>query len=242
MKICAAQIKPLRGNIQINIANHKELTQFAVSNGVGLIVFPELSLTGYEPKLADELATKMDDERFDDFQAISNNHQISIAVGIPLRAELGTLISMIIFQPNKCREIYSKQHLHRDELPYFINGQGQLLFTSGNSKIAPAICYELSVPEHSKNAFAMGAEIYIASVAKSADGVKEAITTLSDIAQRYSMTVLMSNCIGFCDGVECAGQTSIWNSNGVLAGQLDDKNEGLLIIDTDTQQVIRKAI
>lgn len=242
MKICAAQTKPVTGSIQTNIDNHKKLIDLAVSQGAGVIIFPELSLTGYEPRLAAELATTPDDERFDTFQTISNTHQVTVGVGMPLMSNSGILISMIIFQPNKSREIYSKQYLHQDEIPYFINGQQQILLNAGIKKMAPAICYELSVPEHSEKAFEMGTEIYIASVAKSADGVEKAIETLSRIANKYSMTVLMSNCIGQCDGVECAGQTSIWNDNGLLAGQLDDKKEGILIIDTDTQQLTKKTI
>jgi predicted amidohydrolase len=49
MKICAAQTRPVRGDIQTNIDNHKKLIDLAVSNGADIIIFPELSLTGYEP-------------------------------------------------------------------------------------------------------------------------------------------------------------------------------------------------
>jgi len=56
------------------------------------------------------------------------------------------------------------------------------------------------------------------------------------------MTVLMSNCVGHCDNFDCGGKTSIWNNKGMLLGQLDDTNEGILIIDTTTQVVIEKTI
>ena len=42
----------------------------------------------------------------------------------------------------------------------------------------------------------------------------------------------MSNSIGFCDNFLSVGQSAIWNKNGELINQLDDKNEGLLIFDT----------
>jgi predicted amidohydrolase len=242
MKICAAQTKPVAGNIQINIQNHKRLISLAVRDKTDLIIFPELSITGYEPRLAEDLATWPNDERFSIFQTLSNAHQVTIAIGLPLRSNSGVLISMMFFQPHKSRKIYSKQHLHQDELPFFVSGQEQVLLRIEEAKVAPAICYELSVPQHSETVFQMGAEIYVASVAKSVDGVKMATETLSGIARKYSMTVLMSNCVGLCDGVQCAGQTSIWNSNGVLEAQLDDRNEGILIIDTGTHQVIKKTI
>jgi predicted amidohydrolase len=242
MKICVAQTRPVKGDIQSNIDNHKKLIDLAVSYRAEIIIFPELSLTGYEPGLSKELAVNQDDNRFDDFQKISDTRQITIGVGIPTKNNTGTCISMLLFQPHKARQAYSKKYLHPDEDEFFISGQSSVGLTGNKTNIALAICYELSVPEHSENAFKSGAEIYIASVAKTAIGVEKAITNLSDIANRYSMTVLLSNCVGQCDGDECGGKTSVWNSKGLLRGQLNDTNEGIIIFDTDTQELIEKTI
>ena len=238
MKICAAQTRPFKGDIQKNIDAHKKLINLAASNGADLIAFPELSLTGYEPKLSKELATNQDDNRLDDFQIISDNKNITISVGLPTINELGVMISMIVFQPKKVRQTYSKQHLHSDEVPYFINGPNQVILTANNKKIAPAICYESLLTEHSNKVFKSGAEIYLASVAKSANGVKKGLKHYPHIAKQYSMTVVMSNCIGQCDDFESAGQSSVWNRNGLLLGQLNDTHEGILIVDTDTEERI----
>jgi hypothetical protein len=54
------------------------------------------------------------------------------------------------------------------------------------------------------------------------------------------MTVLMSNCIGPSDDFESAGQTAVWNNQGLLLDQLDDKHEGFIIFDTETQELIKK--
>jgi predicted amidohydrolase len=242
MKICVAQTRPVKGDIQTNINNHKKLIALAVSYGADIIIFPELSITGYEPELAKELATEPEDKRLDDFQNVSDSKHITIGVGMPLKSDSSIVISMILFQPHQPRQTYCKQYLHHDEEPYFIAGKHQVPSMKNKNKMALAICYELSVPEHSENAFKSGAEIYIASVAKSVSGAATAIKTLSDIANKYSMTVLMSNCIGYCDNVYCGGKTSIWNNKGILAGQLNDTNEGIIIINTDTQEVIEKTI
>ncbi len=242
MKICVAQTRPVKGDIESNITNHKRIIDLAVTYGIGTIIFPELSITGYEPELAKELATDQDDSRFDDFQTISDSRKITIGIGVPIKNDSGICISIVIFQPFKVRELYSKKYLHADEEPYFTSGQNTIGLLGNKPGIALAICYELSVPEHSENAFKTGAGIYIASVAKSTDGVEKAVATLSGIAGKYSMTVLFSNCVGHCDNFESAGRTSIWNSKGLLAGQLNDTNEGILIIDTDTQEIIEKVI
>lgn len=242
MKICVAQTRPIKGDIQSNIDNHKKLIDLAVTYGADMVIFPELSLTGYEPELAKELATNQDDSRFDDFQKISNTSQITIGVGVPTKNNTGICISMIVFQPHKARQTYSKKYLHPDEDAFFISGQSFTGLKVNKTNIALAICYELSVPEHSENAFKSGAEIYMVSVAKFVTGVDKAMKRLSDIAKKYSMTVLMSNCVGEADGYECAGKTSIWNNKGLLVGQLNDTNEGIIIIDTDTQALIEKTI
>jgi predicted amidohydrolase len=147
------------------------------------------------------------------------------------------MIGMVILQPHKPRQIYFKQYIHPDEEPFFTRGQYQHVWPGTTNKIALAICYELSIPEHSKKASERGAEIYVASVAKSIEGVDRAITTLSGIASKYSMLVFMANCVGECDGTICGGKTSVWNKAGILLGQLNEAGEGLLIMDTDSQQV-----
>ena len=242
MKIGVAQTRPVKGDIQSNITNHKKLIDLAVSSAADLVIFPELSLTGYEPELSKELATDKDDSRFDDFQKISDARQITIGVGIPTKNNTGICISMLLFQPRQPRQAYLKKYLHPDEEEFFISEQNSIGLIGNKPNIALAICYELSVPEHSENAFKSGAEIYIASVAKTAKGVDKAIQSLSEIANKYSMLVLMSNCIGESDGDECAGKTSVWNNKGLLAGQLNDTNEGIIIIDTETQELTSKTI
>ena len=242
MRICVAQTRPVIGDVQSNIEKHKALIDLAASSGADMVIFPELSITGYEPGLAEELATNQHDSRFDDFQKISDARQVTIGVGVPTKNGAGVSISMVLFQPHKERQTHSKKYLHSDEEPFFTSGQSTVDLTCGEVKIALAICYELSVPEHAEKAFKRGAKIYIASAAKSAVGVERAIERLSEIAAKYSMTVLMSKCVGRCDNFESAGRSSVWNDRGLLLGQLNDTDEGIIVIDTDTQELTEKTV
>ncbi|MEO6549219.1 MAG: carbon-nitrogen hydrolase family protein [Ferruginibacter sp.] len=240
MKICVVQSRPVIGDIESNIINHKRLIRLAIDQDAGIVIFPELSLTGYQPQLAKQLAVNEMDNRLNDFQQISDTAKIVIGVGIPVKHNSGVCIGMVIFQPNQSRKVYAKKYLHSDEDPFFVSGENYTL--SGQDKIALAICYELSVPEHSANAFENGAKIYIASVAKPAAGVEKASETLAGIARKYTMTVLMSNCLGDCYDCECSGQSAIWDSKGLLCAQLNNADEGLLILDTGTGEIIKKQI
>lgn len=242
MKICAVQARPFKGDIQRNIDNHKKLIDLAISQGAQMIVFPELSITGYEPALAKDLSTHKDDKCLDVFQQISDTRQVTIGVGMPLKNESGISISLLLFQPRQPRQVYSKKYLHADEEPFFVRAESSADLTATKPGIALAICYELSIPEHSANAHKDGAAIYIASVAKTAEGAEKANKTLSNIARAYSMTVLMSNSVGYSDDFKSGGKTSAWDNKGRLLAQLDDRHEGIVVIDTDNDQVIEKII
>lgn len=119
-------------------------------------------------------------------------------------------------------------------MPYFEKGDRQIILTIDNQKVAPAICYESLQPGHAEYVHQLGAEIYLASVAKSQNGVDKAMTYYPEVAKRYSMPVFMSNCIGRCDDIICVGGNAVWTKEGQLAGQLDAENEGILIYDTVT--------
>ncbi len=243
MRICIGQTNPIKGDIEKNIDQHKRFLEIAVHENADIMIFPELSLTGYEPKLAKILATTQDDTRLDVFQEISDLNKIVIGVGLPTKENDDTFISMVIFQSNKERFTYSKQYLYPTEIDVFTSGQKQIYLNfEGGNVVAPAICYELSIPEHSETAHKNHANIYIASVLNSINGIKDDIKKLSEIAKEFKMTVFMANYIGQSGGYECAGKTSIWNEEGKLVGQLNDKNEGLLIFDTETKEVIEKGI
>ena len=237
MKIAVAQTKPVTGNIESNIKNHITLANLAASNGAEIIIFPELSLTGYEPSLAKELATSINDSRFDIFQKLSNEKQITIGVGVPTNAETGIHITMVLFEPNKPRQANSKMYLHEDEEPFFVIGENLPRLFINNTPIALAICYEISIPQHAENAHKTGAQLYVASVAKTVKGVEKAWAGLSEIAGKYGMTVLMSNSVGMCEDGLCGGRSAAWNSRGELLGHLNDTDEGILVLDIPIDKI-----
>lgn len=241
MKICVAQTAPIKGAISKNIESHKKLIMLAVQNRVDIIVFPELSITGYEPMLVAKLATTMNDKRFDEFQEISDLHKIIIGIGVPTKNEKGICISMVLFQPNKERKTYSKAYLHPGEEKYFIAGKNLAPITVGNHKIAFAICYETSIQAHAEKAYKNKADVYMASVLNSVNGVDKDLHRISETAKKYKMLALMSNLVGKSGGYDCAGKSSVWNNEGKLIEQLDEANQGMIIFDSITEQVIKKV-
>lgn len=238
MKICAAQTKPIKGDFEQNSKNHLDLIALASKGNADLVIFPELSISGYEPTLAKELATTSEDKRFDIFQDKSDQNDMVIAIGSPIFNNGDICIGMVVFQPQKKRTTYLKKHLFHTEKEFFKSGQSITNLSIKDSNIGLAICYELSVTEHQKKASDLGAEIYIASVVESIEGIDDSINKMSKTASNYSMITLMSNCIGISGKYECGGNSSIWNEEGKLIGQLSNSDEGVLIYDTESKETL----
>lgn len=231
MKLAVAQFQPDPGNIPGNLEQHLVLIELAIEQDCSLILFPELSLTGYEPSLATELAMQVTDERLDVFQHLSNQAEITILPGLPLATPEGAEIGMAIFQPGQPRQTYAKQHLHADERPFFVPGNKGLGLKIGDLRLVPAICYESLLPGFIQDAVDSGCDLYLASVAKSAVGMDKAHAVFSEAARKYQMAILLSNCIGPNDNFIGGGKSAIWNNKGELAGQLDPTQTGILVLE-----------
>jgi predicted amidohydrolase len=242
MKISVAQNRPVIGDIEANLRKHKDLVELAAAEEASIVIFPELSLSGYEPKIASEVATTPDDSRVTILQQLSDRYKIVIGAGIPLKNTSGITITMFIFQPGQQLRMYSKKYLHADEEPIFLSGENFSSFVVNNTTIALAICYEISIPQHAKDAAKDKPAVYIASVAKFRRHMESTLATLSDTAKTHSMNVMMSNCLGLCDGEECIGSSFVINDQGALVDQLDDSREGVLLFDLKTSQTSKKYL
>jgi predicted amidohydrolase len=237
MRLAIAQTASVKGDIGQNIENHRKWIQQAILHKAELVFFPELSLTGYEPDLAGELATDQEDTRLEVLQQLSDTYGITCCVGLPTKKERNLFVSMIIFQPHLERITYSKQYLYPPEKAIFTAGKNPLVLNFETEVVFPAICYEASNKAHCAYASQNNATIYMASVLSSIGGIDAELKKLAEIAKNYHMVTFMANYVGKSGGYDCAGKSSVWNENGELIGQLGDKAEGLIIFDTKSKEI-----
>lgn len=76
---------------------HEDIVRTYAPLDCRLIVFPELSLTNYEPTLAATLATVQSDSLFDPPEQAAIDTHTTIIAGMPSQAESGICISAFIF-------------------------------------------------------------------------------------------------------------------------------------------------
>jgi predicted amidohydrolase len=112
--IAAAQTIPLRGQIAENLAEHLRLITLAAAHDVQLLVFPELSLTGYELDLASELAFSEHDSRLDPLRELALARTMTLIVGAPVRLAERLRIGAFIVSADGSLELYTKQRLGAD--------------------------------------------------------------------------------------------------------------------------------
>ncbi|MFC3120082.1 carbon-nitrogen hydrolase family protein [Agaribacter flavus] len=231
MKLAAAQLQSKSGDIQGNISKHIKLTKVAVEHNCDLIFFPELSLSNYEAENACDSAISVDDQNLQVFQTLSDENNIIICLGIPVKKDKALQIGQVIFQPQQARSLYAKQILHEDELPYFVAGEQSVYIGCDNNILAPAICYESMLMPHVEQAVSADANFYLASVAKNKEGVERGYVHYAKIAKQFGITVMMSNGLGPADNFVSFGCSAIWDEQGNCLASLDEKQSGIVVFD-----------
>lgn len=243
MILASAQTKPKRDDIIGNLLDHYRLIKLAADEGADLIVFPEMSITGYEQDRADSLAFTEDDRRLDKLRILAVDYKIIIIVGAPIKIDADLFIGTFILRPDHSVSIYTKQFLHPGEEEYFQSSFNyNPLIELGNELVSPAICADIDHPLHAENAKKAGGTIYIASIFFSPNGIQNAHDSLSGYAKKHAMNVLMSNFSGESWGSPAGGRSAFWDQRGNLVAEMNDSDTGLLIVEKRYGSWIAKVL
>lgn len=225
-----AQAPAKRGDIKANLRTHLMHVEQSSQLGANLVVFPELSLTGYELDLADELAFDPSTPAIKALSASATTHNITVIAGCPLAVpDSKPYIAAVICFPNGEIEFYSKQYLHDGEGAYCAAGKNNYVLNINNKRIALAVCADFTEPEHAQGAADNKADLYLVSALISPTGFTPDANILSGIARNHAFPVLLCNHISKTGGWDTCGKNSAWNAQGELAATSDNAQQGLLI-------------
>ncbi|WP_114193470.1 carbon-nitrogen hydrolase family protein [Edaphovirga cremea] len=229
--IAAAQYCSVPGDVDRNIVLHREFIATAVRENVDLLVFPELSLTGYELSIAREQALTLQDPRLDALRADARTHRMNVVLGAPLAAGNGETcyIGAIIFTADGTLYAYTKQHLHGEEIHLFSRGEGGPLLTVRQHAVGLAICADISHADHPAKAAQSGASIYIAGVLISHEGYQHDTSMLQGYAGQHGMAILMANHGAPTGGWQPAGKSALWDEQGEQVIAAQEEGNALII-------------
>lgn len=243
MILAAAQTKPKRRDIDANLLDHYRFVELASINKANLIVFPELSITGYEREDAKQLAFSPNDPRLNQLKKLAVKNQITIIAGAPILIKSELFLGEFIISPDNSISIYTKQFLHPgEELFYQSSFDYNPILEIEKERISCAICADIDNPQHSENAKKNNASIYIASIFFSPNGIPVAHHFLQSYATNLGMNVLMANFGGESYGSPSGGKSAYWNNKGKLIAQMGDSDSGLLLIEQKDNDWIGKIL
>jgi predicted amidohydrolase len=240
--IAVAQTCPIKGDVNANVDEHLRLAEIAALEGAQVVLFPELSLTGYEIELANELAFSEHDSRLAPLAHVASSRSITIIVGAPLRVEAQLHIAAFVLGPDRTSTFYTKQRLgawgegaRRDgnpppaEVTVFQPGDHNPLVRFGDNTAAVAICADVGTPSHPQQAANRGARTYLASMFVIRSDFEGDSAKLCLYAAQHSMAVALANFGCPTGGLTAAGRSSIWSQDGDLLSQLSSRGAGIAV-------------
>ncbi len=254
MKIAVAQIDAAVGNLEKNIRRHVGFIKRAISKDADVVVFPELSLTGYSVKdLNWDVAVRVAaPAAFKELAKLSKEITI-IAGGVEEGDNFGLYNAAFVFEDGEVysghRKIYPPTYGMFEEMRYFSPGNTVRSFQSKHGKLGILICEDLwhiALPYILANE---GAEVIIALAASptriSGAGEKLPNAVINTehhktYARLLSSYVVFANRVGIEDGINFWGGSEVVDPSGevVAAAKLFDED---LICAELTSDAVRRA-
>ncbi|HEY6957439.1 MAG TPA: nitrilase-related carbon-nitrogen hydrolase [Candidatus Limnocylindria bacterium] len=253
VRIAVAQCAPALGAFKRNVALHAEWIDRARKAGAALVVFPELSLTGYYVKdLAGDLACTSQDERLRPIADASRD--IDVSAGFVERGEDARLhIAQGYWSRGKLVHVHRKVYLPTygifDDGRYFGPGERFEVFPSAVGPAGIAICEDLwhvSVPYLYG---ATGATVVFSPASSPGRGVAEGgdlgtaeSCRLMDrfYAQYLTLYIVFANRVGHEDGIAFWGGSEVVAPDGTVVARAKEFEEDLLFAEIDRDLVARE--
>ncbi|MFG3283392.1 carbon-nitrogen hydrolase family protein [Streptomyces sp. NPDC048111] len=233
MKIAAGQFTCVPADVSANVHEMAVLARHARSGGAELVVFPELSLTGYELETvrADPgLWMKTDDPRLDAIRQSGIATVINCAAATA--GHLPAIETMVFGPDGELLTTYRKQHMFEHEQEVFTPGQCDGRFEFAGVRFALATCYDNHFDDLTSRGAADGCQVHLASsLYGTAGGAEELATVYPGIAKNTNMHVVLANHVGPAGPWTGCGRSSIWASGGTLLAEADTETPMIVVAD-----------
>lgn len=232
--MAAAQSISVPLDVVANVRNHLRFVEVAAQHGVQWLLFPELSLTGYELAAMPDLVLHADHALLAPLREAAQRTGMAITVGAPVYSGSALpCIGAITLRPDSQHSVYAKHHLHGTETQFATAGSAPLGLQEWNSHtVASAICADTNHPSHAAQAAAAGACVYAAGILTSANGYAAEAPLWARYAREQAMTVVIANHGGPSGGYLSAGRSGIWGSDGALIAEAAGTGDWLVVAQT----------
>lgn len=211
LSIAVAQPRCTAHDVAANAVAHAEAVLAADAR---VVVFPEMSLTGYE---LDAEPIAPDDERLTPIIAACAETGTLALVGAPVP---GPHIGILAVGEAGARVACGKVYLHGTEAARFVPGEPAVIEVDG-WRLGLAVCRDTGIPEHAAKVAALGIDGYVAGVVHTDDEAGVHGERARRVAADHGVWVATAAFAGPTGGGfdRTSGRSGIWSADGELIAE-----------------------
>ena len=245
IKLALAQISSKRENKAENLRKFEELTLKAQKQGADLVIFPELSLTGYVVRdQIYEVAETIPGPSMQKVEDIAKKTGMHIIFGMPELSEKtkATLFNTAVFVGpqgfiGKYRKMYLPTHSVFEEKRHFRPGYQAASFDTPIGKIGLFICYDVFFPEVARLTRLQGAQLIVCISASPA--VRRSYFEVLTAARALENTAFLAyvNLAGIEDALQFWGGSRLISPTGEVIAKARYDEEDFIICDVNFNDI-----
>ncbi len=245
VKIALAQISCKREDKKENIRRIEEITVKAKEQAADLVIFPELSLTGYVVRdQIYELAETIPGPATKRIEDMAEKNRMHIVFGMPelsQKSQATIFNTAVLVGPEgfigKYRKMYLPTHSIFEEKRYFRPGYHVAAFDTAIGNIGLSICYDLYFPEVCRLARLKGAQLLVCISASPA--VRRTYFEILTLARAVENSAFLAyvNLVGVEDGLQFWGGSRLVEPTGKILLKAKYDEEDLMIDEIDYSDI-----
>jgi predicted amidohydrolase len=241
IKLALAQISSKRESKSENLLKIEKLSIKAKQQGADLIIFPEMSLTGYVVlDQVYELAETIPGPSTQKIEALAKKTGMYIIFGMPelSKKTQATVFNTAVFVGpqgliGKYRKMYLPTHSVFEEKRYFRPGYKPAAFQTDLGNIGLSICYDIFFPEVFRLTRLKGAQLIVCISASPA--VRRSYFEILASARALENTVFFAyvNLAGVEDGLQFWGGSRLVGPTGDVVAKAKYDEEDFVICEVE---------
>lgn len=232
--------------VEANVVAHVVLVEQAHALGARLVLFPELSLTGYDLGAFEGLGASGQptpwlsdgDTRLKPLQEACVRTKTTTIIGAAWRESGRTprLASLVIDPDGSVTPVF-KTHLHGAERQLFVPGDGPEAVDVDGWRVAIAVCADAAHPTHAGAAAEAGADVYAVSALYSRGEELRLGLHLGARSMDHRMYGLLANLGGATPlGASC-GFSGAWGPDGAALAQAAGTGTEVVMVTLDRSRL-----
>jgi predicted amidohydrolase len=225
VNVALAQLSPRLRGTEANIETMREVVSGRPE--AGLIVFPELYLSGYVLDGIDELAVRPDGPELESLADIARESSTALIFGTPEHVEGGVANSAFcVDERGTVAAVYRKVQLFGgDESDAFVAGDELQVVELLGVKIGLMICFDLEFPEVARALARAGAELLVTISANMEPFGNDHAVFVSARALENGLPHVYVNQVGPAGTLNFVGGSTVVSADGEVDAQAGSSGE-----------------